>query len=304
MANSIETGVQDRIKYELKPYYKFLMMRLYPQLMRVVAPFSRHRCLPDFLIIGAAKSGTTSLFHYISQHPGIATPSVKEVNYFSNARNFPYGEDWYRAHFPTKKHIDNLSLKLGYPARTGEATPSMNINSYAINAHALVPEAKIVIILRNPVDRAYSQYQHQVRKIPGEKLSFWDAIQKEAERTSEDLVKNLCDPNNVGHDLRRYGYTHRSKYIDQIEHWLHYFRKDQLMIVNFAAFRDDPELICNSICRFIGLPPYRLTIAAPLNVGRYRERMEERCRDYLIDIFRPYNRRLFDFLGEDWGWPS
>jgi len=214
------------------------------------------------------------------------------------------GENWYRVHFPTRKYMEELSTRLGYPARTGEATPSMNINAYAINAHALVPHAKLIVILRNPVDRAYSHYQHQRRKIPREPLSFWDALQAETARTSQDLVKNQCEPDAVGQQLRRFGYCHKGKYIEQIEHWLQYYPREQIQIINFEQLAGDPQTVCNQSFRFVGLPPCQLAHYAPKNPGRYRQPMEDRCRNYLTDFFRPYNRRLFEFLGEDWGWPS
>ncbi|MBK6738854.1 MAG: sulfotransferase domain-containing protein [Haliea sp.] len=94
-----------------------------------------------------------------------------EVTALSEARNYKLGENWYRAHFPTKRAMQELSITTQLPPLTGEATPSMNINTHAGHAHALVPQAKLIIILRNPVDRTYSHYQHQKRKIR-ETLSF------------------------------------------------------------------------------------------------------------------------------------
>lgn len=280
------------------------MWRARPQLMRPMGLFGDRHVLPDFLIIGAAKSGTTSLFYNLIQHPGIVPPKVKEVAFFNEPRNYHMGANWYRAHFPSKKAMRELSHVLGYRALTGEATPSMNINTHAVHAHALVPLAKLIVILRNPVDRTYSHYQHQKRKIPREALSFWDALQAEPDRTAEDMRLNVDAPIKVGRPLRRYGYTQKSLYIDHIEHWLQYFPRDQLKIVSFDQLATEPQALFDDIFQYIGLPDCTIPQPRTLKLGGYAEEMDQRSREYLTEYFRPYNRRLFNFLGEDWGWPS
>jgi Sulfotransferase domain len=272
--------------------------------MQLLAPFRGKRALPEFLVIGAAKSGTTSLFSYLGQHPGIILPVTKEVNYLSHPGNFLRGENWYRAHFPKRKYLDRLSVRLGYRVLTGEATPSMYINSYAVNASELLPTAKLVVILRNPIDRAYSHYRHQRRTIPSEKMDFWDALQAEPERIAADILANQYEQEKRCRNLRRFGYSYKGKYIDQIEHWLRFFPREQMLIVPFERLEKNPGVLCNNICEFLGLPPYELGDTRPLNIAGEREVMESRCKGYLTEFFRPHNRKLFDFLGEDWGWPS
>jgi len=272
--------------------------------MRIKAPFSGKRVLPDFLLIGAAKSGTTTLFHYLQQHTGILPPKIKEITYFHEPRNFKLGPKWYRAHFPREIDVMRVSEQLGYPALSFDASPSMNINSYAINSHARVPNARLIMILRNPVDLAYSHYQHQKRKLPVERLSFWDALQAEPVRTAEDVQKNVDDPQHVGRYLRRFGYIHQSRYVDQIDYWLQYFHREQLIIVSFDALKENPGKLCNEVCSHLGLPEFEFDTQRKLNEGRYSAPMDDRSRDYLTELFRPLNRRLFDFLGEDWDWSS
>lgn len=297
-------GRRDTLKKRIKPFQTWLALRLRPRFIRLVALLGGKRVLPEFLIIGAEKSGTTSLFSYLCQHPGIVQPITKEVNYLSHPDNFRRGENWYRAHFPRHTQLEGLSEGLGYRARTGEATPNIHINSYAINASALLPSAKLVVILRNPVDRAYSHYRHHQRMIPAEKLHFWDALQAEPERTAADILVNKYEPEKRCRNLRRFGYTYKGKYIDQIEYWMQFYPREQILIVPFEQLEHDPDTLCNKICEFIGLPPYELKNSTPLNTGGESDPMDSRCREYLTDLFRPYNRRLFNFLGEDWGWPT
>ncbi len=79
----------------------------------ITSAFGKEHVLPDFLIIGAMKCGTTSLFHYLQQHPGIIESSTKEVNFLDNPRLYRYGENWYRSHFPTCQAMESLSDSLG-----------------------------------------------------------------------------------------------------------------------------------------------------------------------------------------------
>lgn len=272
--------------------------------MRGLAPIGHRYTLPDFLIIGAMKSGTTSLFRYLTQHPGIASPRVKEVHFFDIPKNYHRGEDWYRVHFPSLKHMQRTSQKIGYPAQTGEATPAMLINSYAVNASSTVPHARLIMVLRDPVERAYSHYQHQKRRMPREKLSFMEALLIEQERISRDLELNISGRGKLSSSLWLYSYAERGKYINQIEHWLTYFSDTQLQVMNFNELKTRPDYFCNRICAFLGLPEHDFSTTERFNSGGYGGDMDDDCREYLTDFFRPYNRRLFDYLGEDWGWPT
>ena len=270
----------------------------------LIAHRGKFHALPDFLVVGAMKSGTSSLFGSLVTHPDILGPNKKEIHFLDNPHYFRFGEAWYRRNFPTLKAMQAASHKLGYPAQTGEATPAMISNFYAINAGKLVPNAKIIMILRDPVERAYSHYHHAKRSFTGEPLSFWDALQAEEKRLKKDLRANEARPEAATSKLKRYSHTRRGMYIDQIEQWLHYFPREQLMIVSTQALKEDIVTLCEQAYQFLGLPPFKGDVRERRNEGGYSERMDERSREYLTELFRPYNRQLFEFLGEDWGWPS
>src|SRR6266480_7948081 len=130
------------------------------------------RPLPDFLILGAQKAGTTALYAYLRQHPEITGPSWKEVSFFD--RHYARGEAWYRGNFPNSLRARGKLV--------GEASPSYLFHPLAPERVAgLVPEAKLIALVRNPVDRAYSHYQHEVA-LGREPLSFEDAVAAEYER--------------------------------------------------------------------------------------------------------------------------
>lgn len=273
------------------------------QLVRLYAPLCKRHSLPDFLIVGAMKCGTTSLFNYLIDHPGVIPPRKKEVHYFHSPRNRKYGDNWYRAHFPSQSAIRKLSRQLGYRAITGEATPAMVSNLYALSAGALLPDAKLIMILRNPTDRAYSHYQHQRRRFLNENLPFWEALQAEDARIAHDIDLNNTEPDKVSSAIKRFSYKHRGKYIDQIHRWLSYYPREQLLILNYQDLKVAPDQLFEQVCRFLELPDHKFNTDQRFNVGGYKDPMDDRCKQYLDDYFRPYNRRLFDFLGEDWGWP-
>jgi len=140
------------------------------------------RMMPDFLIIGAQRCGTTSLFNYLSQHPDIYPSFPKEVHYFSNY--YKKGTAWYRSHFPLTWQKKYRELVQGRKFMTGEATPYYFSHPHAprriFNA---LPKVRLFLLLRNPVDRAFSHYQYEV-KMGIESLSFEEAIDKEEDRLS------------------------------------------------------------------------------------------------------------------------
>lgn len=261
--------------------------------------------LPDFLLVGAMKAGTTSLYDYVRQHPGVLPPTVKEIQYFNKPSHLRQGERWYRAQFPTRARMDQTSERLGYSAVTGEATPQMHLPLYASLAAELVPDARIVMILRDPVSRAYSHYRHWCRhSLRFPKESFWDALQREEGRVTPELERLARDPGLRPEQAIRYSYRTRGYYADQIEQWRKHFPQERILILNFDDLRANAASVCKRFFDFVGLPPWPVQTTRVRNAGRYDQPIDDRSRHYLTEHFRPYNRRLFDLIGEDWGWPS
>ena len=149
--------------------------------------------LPDFLIIGAARSGTTSLYQYLTEHPSIIPGVGKEIYFFD--KKFKKGINWYKSFFPTKFSMAIIKNKQKTKCITGEATPR-----YLHYPHApkrifeFLPKIKLIVLLRNPIDRAYSHYQMEVSS-GNEELSFEESIEKEEERTKGIMEKMQCDEN-------------------------------------------------------------------------------------------------------------
>jgi hypothetical protein len=243
------------------------------------------RQLPDVVIVGTQKGGTTSLNRYLSGHPDIGVAIAKEVHFFSV--RFDNGLDWYRAHFPLQ----------GEARIVIEASHSYLVHPRApARLHAALPQVKLIALLRNPVDRAYSQHQMNVRK-DIEPLSFEDAIAAEPERLRGTSDRSDGDWRTASY----FSYLGRGLYAEQLQRWLALFPREHLLILKSEDFFHDPEAGVQRTLAFLDLPPWRPTTYKVHNPGDYDD-MRPETRARLSAYFAPHNRQLFELLGEDFGW--
>ena len=252
---------------------------------------ARWRPLPDFLVIGAQKAGTTALYAYLRWHPGITGPSWKEVSFFD--RHWARGEGWYRGQFPLRSE-GNL---------VGEASPSYLFHPLAPErARAVVPNAKLVALLRDPVDRAYSQYQHEVA-LGREPLSFEDALDAEDERTRGEVERLVADPRAFSRAWWDHTYAARGLYAEQLERWLAVFPREQLLVVSTDELGERPAETYASILAFLGAAPHELA-DYPRVFDRDYAPMRPETRAALAERFAEPNQRLERLLGRPLGWPQ
>ena len=193
---------------------------------------------PDFFMVGAAKSGTTSLFNYLSQHPSIFAPKVKEPHFF-------YNERCSGAPVLGEKDLgEYLGLFADAPSGTevGEASTSY---LYAANApreiRQLQDDAKIIVILRDPTERAYSQYWNQVRD-GNEDLSFEEALRAEAKRKRDDWWHGFL-------------YVETGRYVEQLTRYFDVFRRDNVQVHLFDDLHQNAEEVCREVLSFLGVDP-------------------------------------------------
>lgn len=239
---------------------------------------------PDFVIIGAQKGGTTSLYNYLTQHPDVAEAYTKEVHYFD--LHYEEGKDWYLAHFPLRD--EGLVV--------GEASPSYLLHpDVPHRLHAAIPETKLIALLRNPIDRAYSHYRMVVRR-GAEPLPFDEAIDRESERLRGVGVRGGRN------DWRRYSYLTRGIYVDQLRRWLTLFPREQLLVLKSEQFFEEPEHVYGEALAFLGLQPWRLGAYETYNPGGRDSEVPPETRARLVEHFAPYNRQLYDLLGRDLRW--
>ena len=159
---------------------------------------------------------------------------------------------------------------------------------------------KLIVMLRNPVDRAFSHYYHQVRK-GRETLSFEAAIEAEDERLRGEREKILQDENYYSYNFWAYSYLARGIYVDQLEAWMKYFSKEQFLILRSEDFFSNPEKEFNKALVFLDIPKHKLQTYSKVNAGSY-DKMSVETRKKLMDFFRPYNERLYNLVGQDFEW--
>jgi hypothetical protein len=257
--------------------------------------------LPDFYILGAEKCGTTSLFDYLTEHPSGFYPISKEPRFFG--KYYKRGLNWYRTGFPFKLqkfYANNINQKKFI---TGESTVRYLDNPHIpLRIKNVTPNANFIIMIRNPVDRAYSQYNMMLYD-GVEKLSFEDALDKEEERTSEHFEKMKNDENYYSDDYFYFGYKHRGLYLDKIQTWMKYFPKEKFRIIKSEDFFSDPHKVFQNTLEFLNLPNYNLENYTTRGKIEYKQpSMLPETRKKLIDYFKPHNEKLSKFLNLELKW--
>jgi hypothetical protein len=257
------------------------------------------RDLPDFVIIGAQKAGSTSLHHYLAQHQQITTgASRKEQQFFD--RNYHRGVLWYRTNFPIREHWhwgrDGKRQRI-----IGEATPNYIFHPLVPQRMAsLLPDAKLIALLRNPADRAISHYFHNVRK-GFEHLSMEEAFAKEDERLAGERERMMNDEQYRGVTYLRHSYLSRGKYADQLEVWLQYYPRDQLLVLCSEDLFSAPQETLDRAFAFLGCESYRVNVERKYNQFP-NPPVEDRIRKWLLGYFEPHNVRLSTLVGFEPGW--
>lgn len=250
----------------------------------------RQACaLPDVLMIGAMKSGTSSLHYYLTQHSQVIAPLRKEVHYFD--LNLQRGESWYRANFG---RLDEPGLNL-------DSSPYYLFHpGVPERAHALVPQARLIVLLRDPVRRAYSHYWHECDK-GREPLSFEDAIAAEPERIgrAHEQLANGEIERSTAHQY--FSYLARGRYAEQIERWLRFYPRERLLVLRFEELAADPLAVTNRTLSWLGLPALANARLEPRNTRRYPP-LAPATAARLQEYFAPYNAKLESLVGEPFSW--
>jgi hypothetical protein len=207
------------------------------------------RRLPDFLIIGAAKSGTTSLFHYLSQHPQIKPARKKEIHFFDI--NYSKGVNWYRAYFPIRKK-NQLAFEASASYYCYPDVPQ--------RIHDLIPTVKIIMVVRNPIDRAWSHY--------------WEAVDRGIEK--RDFM-DTCSNDSP--------YLEGGHYRKWLDNYLRYFKPSQLYIL------DHVELTTRfaDVFDFLGIENHRIDTSQRYKVGRSDRVMPDEIRIWLEGYYKKLN---------------
>lgn len=234
------------------------------------------RPLPDFLVIGTKRGGTTSLYLDLVRHPGVlrlSPPPVpvfksiptKGVRYFD--QNYARGERWYRSFMPTVAARAIAGRRLGLTPVVGEASPMYLFHPLAAErAAALVPRAKIIVMLRDPAVRAYSHWKER-RRSGIEPLDFEAALDAEAERLEGELERILSDDAYVSVPWEHQTYAAQGRYAASLQRWLAHYDRDQMLVLASEDYYADPVSVLRQIDEFLGLPPREGSSGEVLNAA-------------------------------------
>jgi len=260
---------------------------------RILAAKLRRCRPPDFLIIGTVRGGTTSLYNYLTECPGVIGALIKEIHFF----DFKYqrGWTWYLSHFPIQSSRAFL---------TGEATPNYMLYPEVMQRIIeTLPNTKLIVLLRNPIERAYSHYHHIVELGFGDASeSFEEALDHECDRKRNPW--QLRDLSRRGFVESDYYYTLLSRgiYVAQLKPWMQKDTRSRFLILKSEDFFNDPGKTLSEVLHFLGLPATNRSAFRKYNEAHY-EPMPDALRSSLREFYRPYNdelSRLLDMEFEEW----
>ncbi len=276
------------VKHALMRYGEFTAMR---------------RPLPNFLIIGTKRGGTTSLWNYLLGHPLVPRLfpawNTKTSHYFEE--HWSKGERWYRSHFPTRRQRALLAQRHGAPCRVGEAAPLYMFHPLvAGRVQELMPDVRLIVLLRDPVERAYSHWKE--RRTEGrEELDFAAALAAEPARTAGERDRLTADPYYFSEAYDWHSYRARGRYLEHLEPWLELFDRSQFLFVASESLYQDPADTYRRVLEFIDLPDHQLAGYQVFN-DRRSAPMDPAVRAELTRYYRPHNAALQQRLGMRFAW--
>ena len=256
------------------------------------------RTLPDFILIGYTKSGSTALYDYLIQHPNITTSSRKEIHFFDIS--YWRGYNWYRTYFPTffNKLRDSRNL-------TGEASATYVFHPFAMERiKKLIPNVKLIVTLRNPTERAYSHYEDYRRggNSVDENYTFEETLNQEKERF-DTYNKKFHDDEVHEEDVKslRIPYMYLGLYYEHLTKLFQIFPKNQILILRSEDLQDNTQKTLDDVFDFLGVSKYPIPDLKKRKVGTYND-MKKETRIFLNNFYKPYNEKLEKLLNTKFNW--
>lgn len=248
------------------------------------------RVLPNFIIIGTVRSGSTSLYYNICEHPSVLQAAYDEIGFFDS--NFHLGIDWYRSMFPTKNKMNDV-LKDQICSITGEDTPFYFWKKEAAERiYQILPNIKLILICRNPIDRAYSNYNLAIRN-GSEKFSFENAIEDEIKFMDNHTFRECAD--------RPRSYLTKGLYAEQLKIWYEIFSKEKILIISTEELQKRPVDTLSNVYEFLKIPQYSIKNIQKQKSAKY-DKMNQATRKKLQSYFEPHNRVFFNMIQKEFDW--
>jgi hypothetical protein len=261
---------------------------------------NRLRALPNLLIAGGQRCGTTSMYRALSQHPAAFKPNMhKGVHYFD--MYYDKGLPWYRSHFPLQSAVDKAAKQYDTAPVVFESSPYYGFHPLCPQRYARdLPGVRLIILIRDPVERAYSAHAHELAR-GYETEPFERALELEDARLAGQEEAFLADPSFVSHAHQHQAYVRRGQYVEPLRRLESILGRDRLHIVDSERFFSEPEPVFADVLAFLGLPAAG-DIRFERHNARPRAPMPDQLRARLEAHFAPYNAQLVEWLGWQPSW--
>lgn len=271
---------------------------------------ARWRPMPEFLLIGTKRGGTTSFYYDLLKLPQVLPmfPSAKYLPKANETKGIHFfdsyyyrGLNWYRSYLPSKWARARAERDLGLPVVVGEASPYYLFHPLAAaRAYAAVPNAKILVLLRNPVDRTYSHWKER-RRGGAEPLEFAAALEAEAGRIAGEEEKILADPRYLSYPHEQQSYASQSYYAKSLRRWADLYGREKILVLTSEEYYADQPAAIATAARFLGLEAEDLTLGGHLNAAPGEE-LDPALRQRLWDQFADDVAELEQIAGRKLPW--
>ncbi|HWH00145.1 MAG TPA: sulfotransferase domain-containing protein [Pilimelia sp.] len=260
------------------------------------------RLLPSFLICGGQRCGTTSLYRALAAHPTVLKAVLhKGVHYFDTG--YHRGLAWYRAHFPTRRAAARIEVRYGVPGQTFESSPYYMYHPLAAARIAAdLPGVRLLVLVRDPVERAYSQHAHELARGFETEPSFARALALEPQRLAGEEERLAADPTAYSFAHQHHAYRARGEYVSYLDRLAAHVGRERIHVVESERFFATPEPVYDEVLRFLGLPHHGYPAFARHNARTRPAPLPEAVREELTAHYAPHDARLADWLGHPPGW--
>lgn len=258
------------------------------------------RAKPSVLIVGAQRSGTTSMYRALAQHPAVIKSRFhKGVHYFDT--NYDRGVGWYVGHFPTRRRLRSAAKEAGVPAVTFESSPYYMCHPLApARIAADLQDVRLIVLLRDPVERAYSAHSHELAR-SFETQDFRTALALEDERLRGEEERLRAEPGYVSHSHQHHAYRSRGEYVTYLRRLERLVGRSRMHVVDSHNFFTEPQPVFAEVLRFLSLPDHPNTSFDRHN-ARSRLPLDHDLRVMLEEHYRPWNDELAAWWGRAPSW--
>lgn len=256
----------------------------------------RERDLPTFIICGGMRCGTTALFSYLAHHPELLASRKKEVHYFD--LEYHRGLNWYKRQFPTNQTMPKGKARLLF-----ESSPYYMFEPRAPKRiKDTLPDIKLIFILRDPIKRAISQYQKNIRD-GRELLPLADALAAEEHRLEAEQDKLLANTNYHSQLHQHFSYKARGQYSKLLYRYYQNFSRNQVLAIRANSLFSKPIEVLHRLCTFIGIQQWSPEHFPVINQSQIKTSLDSALRQKLEQEFEPYEQELEQLIGwrsADW----